>query len=548
MWWQPEHFAKKIPYLQERARIIAAVRDFFNRRGYLEVDTPALQHSPCMEPHIRAFRAGEMYLHTSPEFAMKKLLVAGLPKIYQLAKVFRDEQPSRLHSPEFTMLEWYQAGMGYKAMMQETVELIRYVSSIPSPLPSPGGREGSPFSLREKAGVEGKPSVKFNGKTCDPQQPWEIITVVEALKKYAGVDIEKNLCDLAHIRAEAARIGVYVSPHDDWENALLKIMMDKVEPHLGSPVPTIITDYPVSMAALSRPKPEDPRFAERFEVYICSIELANAFGELTDARVQRERFLHDIVLRKKIYGDDYPVDEDFLKAIEFGLPPCSGNALGIDRLVMLLTGADNIDLVQAAPVLPDSRSGWTALHYMAEAEAQGVDVAALVEELLAAGADPHQPDRNGDTAFNIAAPASPVTGRLMTKHWLEGKGTKALNERSGSHGSTLAQYIAKWLPDDEIEAAVAKGVKTDIPNNSGWPPLIAAAAMGRVKAVEVFAKSGNPAARTTESYTASYHGSSVTYPAGLDAAGVARTRLEQDKKLSAEMKKNLLQCIKILGG
>ncbi|MCE9508119.1 MAG: EF-P lysine aminoacylase GenX [Alphaproteobacteria bacterium] len=521
MWWQPDHFAKKIPYLQERARIIAAVRDFFNRRGYLEVDTPALQHSPCMEPHIQAFRVGGKYLHTSPEFAMKKLLVAGLPKIYQLAKVFRDEQPSRLHSPEFTMLEWYQAGMDYRAMMQETVELIRAVAAD---------------------------KIVFNGKTCDPHQPWEIITVAEALKKYADVDIEQNLCDLAHIRAEAARIGVYVSPHDDWENALLKIMMDKVEPHLGAPVPTIITDYPVSMAALSRPKPEDPRFAERFEVYICSIELANAFGELTDAKVQRERFLHDIVLRKKIYGDDYPVDEEFLKAIEFGLPPCSGNALGIDRLVMLLTGAGNIDLVQAAPVQPDNRSGWTALHYMAEAEAQGVDVAALVEELLAAGADPHQPDRNGDTAFNIAAPASPVTGRLMTKHWLAGKGTKGLNERSGSHGTTLAQYIAKWLHDDEIEAAVAKGVSVDLPNDSGWTPLIAAAAMGRVKAVEVFTKSGSPAARTTESYTANYHGSSVTYPAGLDAAGIAEARLTQDKGLSAEMKKNFLQCIKILRG
>jgi lysyl-tRNA synthetase class 2 len=330
MWWQPEHFAKKIPYLKERARIVDAVRNFFNKRGYLEVDTPALQHSPCMEPHIQAFRVGNKYLHTSPEFAMKKLLVAGLPKIYQLAKVFRDETKSRLHSPEFTMLEWYQAGMDYRAMMQETVELVRAVS---------------------------KEKISFNGKTCDPQQPWEIITVVGALKKYAGVDIEGHLCDLAHIRTEAARVGVYVSPHDDWENALLKILMDKVEPHLGAPVPSILCDYPVSMAALSRPRPEDPRFAERFEVYICSIELANAFGELTDAKVQRERFLHDIVLRKKTYGDDYPVDEDFLKAIEYGLPPCSGNALGIDRLVMLLTGADNIDLVQAAQVTENKKQG-----------------------------------------------------------------------------------------------------------------------------------------------------------------------------------------------
>lgn len=322
-WWHPERFAKKIPYLKQRARIISVTREFFDKRGYLEVETPALQVSPCMEPHIQAFKTRELYLHTSPEFAMKKLLVAGLPKIYQMAKVFRDEPHARLHSPEFCLLEWYQAGMDYKEMMQETINLIRTVA---------GGK------------------IAYNGKTSDPHAPWEIVTVVEALRKYAGVDISAHLGDLAHIKAEAARIGVYVSPHDDWENALLKIMMDKVEPHLGAPVPTILCDYPVSMAALSRPKPEDPRFAERFEVYICSVELSNAFGELTDAKVQRTRFEHDVALRKKIYGVDYPVDEEFIEALQFGLPSCSGNALGIDRLVMLLTGAENIDLVQAAPV------------------------------------------------------------------------------------------------------------------------------------------------------------------------------------------------------
>ena len=339
-WWHPDNFAEKIPYLRERARIFSAVRDFFSRRGYLEVETPALQVSPCMEPHLQAFRTEligtdrkerrTMYLHTSPEFAMKKLLVAGLPKIYQLAKVFRNAEGSSMHSPEFTMLEWYQAGMDYKDMMQESVDLVRAVAGD---------------------------KIIFNGKTCDPHQPWEFTTVVEALKKYAGVDIGNNLCDLAHILAEAARIGVYVSPQDDWENALLKILMDKVEPHLGAPTPAIIYDYPVSMAALSRPKPEDPRFAERFEVYICGVELANAFGELTDATVQRGRFLRDVALRRKIYGDDYPVDEDFLKALECGLPPCSGSALGMDRLAMLLTGAHDIDLVQAAPVTKNKKEG-----------------------------------------------------------------------------------------------------------------------------------------------------------------------------------------------
>lgn len=333
-WWNPERFGRKIPHLEARARIFRAVRDFLDARGYLEVETPALQVAPCMEAHIQGFRTElvtadrqrheTLYLHTSPEFAMKKLLVAGLPKIYQLAKVFRNAEGSRWHSPEFAMLEWYQRGMDYKAMMDETADLVRHVAKGP---------------------------LTAKGESCDPMPPWEKITVVEALRKYADVDIEPHLGDLAHIRASAQRIGVYVSPGDDWENALLKILMEKVEPNLGMKVPSIIYDYPVSMAALSRPKPEDPRFAERFEVYVCGIELANAFGELTDAKVQRERFIKDVALRKQVYGDDYPVDEDFLAALEFGLPPCSGNALGLDRLVMLITGADNIDLVQAAPVL-----------------------------------------------------------------------------------------------------------------------------------------------------------------------------------------------------
>jgi lysyl-tRNA synthetase class 2 len=332
-WWNPDLFMAKTSYLQARARILQEIRNFFNERSYLEVETPALQVAPCMEAHIQAFKTEiisadrqtrkALYLHTSPEFAMKKLLVAGLQEIYQFAKVFRNAEGSSWHSPEFTMLEWYQVGMDYKDMMKETLDLVRHVLKAP---------------------------VKAEGRPCDPREPWEKITVVDALKKYADVDISKNLNDLDHVRREGKRIGVYVSPHDDWENALLKILMEKVEPRLGTPAPSIIYDYPVSMAALSRPKPEDPRFAERFEVYLCGIELANAFGELTDPKIQRERFRADVALRKKVYGDDYPVDEDFLRALEFGLPPCSGNALGIDRLVMLATGADRIDLVQAAPV------------------------------------------------------------------------------------------------------------------------------------------------------------------------------------------------------
>ncbi|MDD9900168.1 MAG: EF-P lysine aminoacylase EpmA [Alphaproteobacteria bacterium] len=330
--WHPDVMTKKLPYLKARADLCAAIRGFFNDRGYLEVDTPALQTAPCMEAHLKAFQTtliapdgseSVKYLHTSPEFAMKKLLVGGLPKIFQLAKVFRNNEGSRWHSPEFSMLEWYQAGMDYEGMMDETIALLRHVA---------------------------KDVLRVGDRTCDAHQDWEKITVVEALKKYAGVDIAKNLGDLAHIRAAGRETGVHISDHDDWDNALLKILMDKVEPHLGMGAPTIIYDYPVSMAALSRAKPADPRFAERFEVYVCGIELANAFGELTDAKIQRERFAAEVELRKKIYGEDYPVDEDFLAAVDFGLPDASGNALGFDRLLMLLTGAASIENVQALPV------------------------------------------------------------------------------------------------------------------------------------------------------------------------------------------------------
>jgi hypothetical protein len=198
------------------------------------------------------------------------------------------------------------------------------------------------------------------------------------------------------------------------------------------------------------------------------------------------------------------------------------------------------------------------LHECAKAESRGEDVAGRVARLLKDGADPHQQDADGNTAFNIAAANSPVCGRLMTDHWLRlalaGQGPKGLNDPSGSHGSTLAQYIAKWSADDEIEeqiaAGLARGLKIDTPNKSGWTPLAAAAAMGRVKAVEVFAGRYSREAlclKTTEAYEASYDGHKVVYAAGLTAAGLAAARLEQDKGLSAEMKKALAECVRVLG-
>ncbi len=193
---------------------------------------------------------------------------------------------------------------------------------------------------------------------------------------------------------------------------------------------------------------------------------------------------------------------------------------------------------------PDKKQGWTALHHLAAAEAEGVDVAEMVSSVLAAGADPHRPDALGETAFNVAAPASPVTGRLMTLQWLHaGKG---LNGRSGSHGSTLAQYMAKWLHDDELEAAFkTPGLIVDAPNASGWTPLHAAAAMGRVAAVRALAPL-TKTSPTTQAYTALYNGSPVTYAEGLDAKGVAEARLRQDRSASDGLRHDLRLCIALL--
>ncbi len=313
-WWTPEAFAQKRPYLEQRMALIRAVRGWFDGQGFYEVETPALQVSPGMEPHLQAFQTTlmnperdherDLYLHTSPEFAMKKLLVAGLPGLYQICKVFRNAEGSRLHSPEFTMIEWYRAQSGYRAIMEDCVGLLRHCA--------------------QALDIE---AYRYQDMACDPFRDWEIISVIEACKSYADIDVSPD------------------TGPQEWDDLFYGPFLNKVEPQLGQGRPTILYDYPVSMAALARPKPENPRFTERFELYICGIELANAFGELTDAAVQRARFEADMALKEKLYGTRWPVDEDFLAALEHGLPESGGIALGIDRLAMLATGAEDIEQV-----------------------------------------------------------------------------------------------------------------------------------------------------------------------------------------------------------
>ncbi|MEO5375745.1 MAG: EF-P lysine aminoacylase EpmA [Alphaproteobacteria bacterium] len=344
-WWTPETFAARRGTLMRRAAILAGIRRFFAAAGFVEVETPSLQVSPGMEPHLKVFATDlfepfaaasqRLYLHTSPEFAMKKLLVAGLPRIFQIAHVYRNGERSSTHHPEFTMLEWYRAGADYRDLMSDCEALLGACCTA--------------------AGVE---AFTRGDQRCDPRRPWRRITVAEAFAEYADIDLMATVSnpedpdpDPAALAAAARRIGIATAPSDRWEDIFFRVSLDRVEPGLGLDTPALLYDYPACMAALSRRKADDPRVAERFELYVCGVELANAFSELTDAGIQRRRFESDAALRRRLYGDDVPIDEDFLAALAHGMPESAGIALGLDRLVMLVTGAGAIEDVLWAPVV-----------------------------------------------------------------------------------------------------------------------------------------------------------------------------------------------------
>jgi lysyl-tRNA synthetase class 2 len=333
--WRPSQFARRRPALDVRVKVLRAVRAFFDEAGFTEVETPCLQVSPGLEPHLKAFATqlespwGEapsrLYLHTSPEFAMKKLLVAGMERIFQLARVFRNGERSATHSPEFTMLEWYRAGGTIGDMMDDTEALVRACA---------------------KAG--GASHLMHGPLRCDPFAAWERLSVADAFQTHCGIDVLATAPDpwkpdAQALKQEARRIGVGVTDSDQWDDVFFKILLDRIEPHLGHGRPTILHSYPVSMAALARPSPNDPRVAERFEAYACGIELCNAFGELTDAAEQERRFVADMDLKERLYGERYPIDQDFLDALASGMPDSAGNALGLDRLVMMIAGVESIE-------------------------------------------------------------------------------------------------------------------------------------------------------------------------------------------------------------
>ncbi len=341
-WWSRERHLARKPFLQARGRIKAALRAWFESEGFTEVECPALQISPGNEAHLHAFetrlidRDGESllrYLHTSPEFTAKKLLAAGETKIFDFARVFRNREGGPLHSPEFTLLEWYRAGEPYERLMEDCAALLRL-----------------------SATTTGASALTWRERTADPFAEPERLTVADAFMRFAGIDILATLTDdpaappdRDALAADAAAHGYRVVPDDSWTDIYSRVLVQSVEPNLGMGRATILCEYPVCEAALSTPLASDPRVAERFELYACGVELANAFGELTDPAEQRRRFEEEMAIKQAIYGERYPLDEDFLAALAH-MPPASGIAMGFERLVILSSGARGIDDVMWAPV------------------------------------------------------------------------------------------------------------------------------------------------------------------------------------------------------
>jgi len=338
MTWWTEHAARR-PRLLARNRIKAAIRARFEREGFTEVECGALVTSPGNEAHLHAFQtelkttAGEgrpVYLHTSPEFACKKLLAGGEEKIFEFARVFRNRERGALHVPEFTMLEWYRTNAVHDSVVSDTLEILRLAAD----------------TAKAK-------EFRFRDRLCDPRAEAERLTVAQAFERFAEIDLLATLDargegDRDALARAAQAKGESVAIDDNWANIFSKLLVGRIEPELGIGVPTILCEYPRCEAALARAAAHDPRLAERFEVYVCGVELANGFGELTDPSEQRRRFLREMDDKERVYGERYPLDEDFLAALAH-MPPASGTALGFDRLVMLATGAPRIEDVLWTP-------------------------------------------------------------------------------------------------------------------------------------------------------------------------------------------------------
>lgn len=334
-WWQRDIHADRRPFLLQRGKVRRALSHWFEAQGFLEVECGAIQVSPGNETHLHAFgtrflnedgtSAADLYLQTSPEFACKKLLAAGEDKIVDFARVYRNREAGPLHSPEFTMVEWYRTGARLDDVMADCVALCRTALA-----------------------ATGQDQLRWRDRACDVTLEPEYLTLTEAFARYAGIDLEAVLDDRDAFLAAARGAGINLPDMVTWSDIFSAVLVARIEHRLGEGRLTLLHRYPVCEAALARACPDDPRFADRFEMYACGVELANGFHELTDPDEQRIRFEADMDLKDELYAERYPIDEDFLAALS-EMPDASGVALGFDRLVVLASGARSINDVIWTP-------------------------------------------------------------------------------------------------------------------------------------------------------------------------------------------------------
>ena len=320
--------------------MIDAIRAYFKSNGFHEVETLKLLPQPSTEPFLEVFETqlkfadGSNYrafLPTSPEFALKKLLAAGLGSCFEICKSFRNgEGRSSKHNPEFTILEWYHTPGDYRTVMDDTEKLFQAIYRA--------------VFLKAKDLM-----LKYQGKTYNLSSPWERISVADAFQKYADIDLTTLLSKTALVSALTKK-GYHTNKKTTWEEAFNQIMFNEIEPHLGQTKPTFLYDYPASQAALAQKKKSDPRFAERFELFLAGFELGNAFSELADAKEQRERCERDLEERRTLGKTVYGLDEDFIAALESGFPPTGGIAMGVDRIAALFADVPNIQDVLFFPI------------------------------------------------------------------------------------------------------------------------------------------------------------------------------------------------------
>jgi lysyl-tRNA synthetase class 2 len=334
----------KRAFLLARMRIRAALQEYFTARDFLEVESAILTVSPGNETHLHAFGTElihstgmreRRYLRTSPELGCKKLLAAGESRIVEFARCFRNRERGVLHHPEFTLVEWYRAHEPYEVLMEDCAGILALA-----------------------ARTAGSAKFSFRDRCVDPFAAPERVTVTEAFSRYAGIDLGAVLPPepVRAFAAAAIQAGVRLASDDGWGDIFSRVLVERIEPNLGNGRPTILDGYPASQSPMARRSALDPRYAERFELYACGVELANGCAELTDALEQRARLDQQMAEKERLYGERYPIDEDFLAALG-QMPAASGVALGFDRLVMLATGATRIDQVLWNPI-PDYAGGF----------------------------------------------------------------------------------------------------------------------------------------------------------------------------------------------